>query len=256
MPPRFLTSILTGREEKERFRREIETMKTCAHPNLIRLYDADPSPTPAWLAASTIPRGTLDEDANRERYRGNPLSILTDARPLADALASAARARSDPSRHQAEEYLRRRRWSACAGRLWGGDSIGRCRSAHGNRAGAQSRLGSRLGAIRRRAALHRSRRRVCVGEGDLLPADRAKRDGITIGVELEKLVEGLRNVPGMLDTLALLEKCIVTLETNVTIHDGEMLRDEIDAILTNASGPKRSTWSFRSWPSEVRPTVD
>ena len=46
----------------------------------------------------------------------------------------------------------------------------------------------------------------------------------------------------MMDTLALLEKCIVTLEKNVTIHDGEALRDEIDAILKNASaseGPPR-----------------
>ena len=75
-----------------------------------------------------------------------------------------------------------------------------------------------------------------------------------IGVELEKLEEGARNVPGMMDTLALLEKCIVTLEKDVTIHDGEALRDEIDAILRTASGPK-GPWSSHFWPLEPPPTA-
>ena len=223
---------------EERFRREIETMKTCAHLSLIRLYDSDPNPTPVWLAAEYHARGTLSEDANRDKYRGDPLSILTAVRPLADALA-ALHERNVIHRDVKPKNI----FVADDGRLVLGDfgvvipsedaeALTGIEPAHSRdwvpdwvRFGEERHYTAAVDAY----ALAKVIYYLLTGQNVMASQ---------IGVELERLEKDSRNIPGMMDTLALLEKCIVTLEKNVTIHDGEALRDEIDAILANASGPK------------------
>jgi serine/threonine protein kinase len=224
--------------DMERFRREIEAMKACDHPGLIRIYDSDPSPTPRWLAAEYHPRGTLDEEANRKLYLGRPLSILTDVRPLADALASL---------HQRDMIHRdikpKNIFVADDGRLVLGDfgivipspdaePLTGIEPAHSRdwvpdwvRFGDERHYTEAVDTF----ALAKVIYYLLTGKNVMASQ---------IGVELEALEKGLPRVPGMMDTLALLEKCIVTLEKNVTIHNGEQLRNEIDAILKNASALK------------------
>ena len=73
-------------EDQERFRREVEATEQYVHPALIRFIDRDRGAAPQWFAMEYYPRGTLAEPANRDRYLGEPLAILADICPLAEAL--------------------------------------------------------------------------------------------------------------------------------------------------------------------------
>ena len=222
----------------ERFRREIEAMKGCAHPALLRLYDSDPSLPPTWFAAEYRARGTIDQEANRVQYRGRPLSILTDVRPLADALASL-HLRGVIHRDVKPKNV----FVANDGRLVLGDfgvvipssdaeRLTGLEPAHSRdwapdwvRFGDEPQYTAAVDAF----ALAKVIYYLLTGQNVMASQ---------IGVELRKLEKAWSGIPGMTDTLALLEKSIVPLEDKVTIHDGEELRDDIDAILKNASGPK------------------
>jgi serine/threonine protein kinase len=73
-------------EDQERFRREVEATEQYIHPALIRFIERDRRAVPTWFAMEYHPRGTLAEPANRPKYLGEPLAILADLRPVAEAL--------------------------------------------------------------------------------------------------------------------------------------------------------------------------
>jgi serine/threonine protein kinase len=72
--------------DEERFRREVDATEQYVHPALIRFIDRDRRNPPQWFAMEYHARGNLSEPVNRAKYLGDPLTILSDIRPIADAI--------------------------------------------------------------------------------------------------------------------------------------------------------------------------
>ena len=68
-----------------RFQREIEAMKTCKHPSLIKLIDHGPVDTLSWFSMEYHPNGNLEDHV--EPYRGKPLECLLAMRPIIEGTA-------------------------------------------------------------------------------------------------------------------------------------------------------------------------
>jgi len=227
-------------EGKERFRREVEATEQYEHPALIRFIDRDPDNPPRWLAMEYHARGNLAAPANRTRYLGEPLTILGDLRPLAEALGVL---------HQREAVHRdvkpKNIFVADNGHLVLGDfgivvpspeasHLTVIEPAHSRdwvpdwvQFGEERKYTTAVDVF----ALAKVMYYLLAGENVM--ASQLYREIETIHGKYPK-------ARGLAATLALLQKCIVDREDKCTIQDGAMLVKEIDTILTVASiGPPK-----------------
>lgn len=81
-----LVAVLkVAKGDPARTKREIATMASCQHPNVVRLLDADPAEMPKWFVMQFQPKGDLS--AHQATFHGDALAVLRKIRPVIDAVA-------------------------------------------------------------------------------------------------------------------------------------------------------------------------
>lgn len=227
-------------EGEERFRREVEATEQYEHPALIRFIDRDPDNPPRWLAMEYHARGNLAAPANRTRYLGEPLTILADLRPMAEALGVL---------HQRNAVHRdvkpRNIFVADNGHLILGDfgivvpgpeasHLTVIEPAHSRdwvpdwvQFGEERKYTTAVDVFSLAKVMY------YLLAGENVMASQLYR-------EVETIREKYPKARGLAATLALLQECIVDREDKCTITDGAALVKEIDNILTvDSIGPPK-----------------
>jgi serine/threonine protein kinase len=222
----------------QRFRRELEAMKTHRHPALIRLIDFDPTDPPRWLAMEFHPRGVLQVEPNRSRFRGNALETLRLLRPMAEALGLIHQ-RGDIHRDIKPNNI----FVAEDGSLvlgdWGVVLLGPDPTRLTEAAPAHSRdwvpdwvqFGEERTYTPAVDVFAFAKVIYFLVAGENVMASQFER-------RAEALLKKHPGARGLHATLSLLRRCIVDQQEKITIPDASSLLNEIDSLLANeAAGP-------------------